>query len=135
MSYLYYITFVAAVIVLGWIFRPLDEHMTVQTSKHPIYGPKGVNVEKCARTYPELYGPDGLGYKGLSKSADSGKNADMTPTSTTAMYEDNGEFQSDTATRNAAYMNVFTFKPYAKMDFPSSGPPQPYLSDFANFHK
>lgn len=142
MSYLYYITFVVAVIVLGWIFRPV-EHMEVGTSKHPVYGPKGVDIQKCARTYPEMYGPDGVGYKGQKKDATtvgttttaSGKAVDITPTSTSAMYEDDGEFRSDTATRNAAYMNVFTFQPYAKMDFPVSGPPQPYLSDFANFHK
>jgi hypothetical protein len=51
------------------------------------------------------------------------------------MYEDDGEFSSDTATRNAAYMNVFTFKPFAKTNFPVSAPPEPYLSDFANFHR
>jgi hypothetical protein len=51
------------------------------------------------------------------------------------MYEDDGEFSSDTATRNSAYMNVFTFKPFAKTNFPVSGPPEPYLSDFANFHR
>jgi hypothetical protein len=131
MKYIYYLAFVTGVIVLGWIFRPV-EHMEVGTSKHPVYGPKAVDVQKCARTYPELYGPDGVGYKGQKKDAAS---VGTTPTSTTAMYEDDGEFRSDTATRNAAYMNVFTFQPYAKMDFPTSGPPQPYLSDFANFHK
>jgi hypothetical protein len=150
MKYIYYLAFVTGVIVLGWIFRPVEEHMTVGTSKHPIYGPKGVDFQKCARTYPELYGPDEVGFqgekqrkvevpgttnKGVTTTTASGKAVDITPISTTAMYEDDGEFRSDTATRNAAYMNVFTFQPYAKMDFPVSGPPQPYLSDFANFHK
>jgi hypothetical protein len=142
MKYIYYLAFVTGVIVLGWIFRPV-EHMEVGTSKHPVYGPKGVDVQKCARTYPELYGPDNVGYVGEKQgktatsgiSTTAGKAVDITPTSTSATYEDDGEFRSDTATRNAAYMNVFTFQPYAKMDFPTSGPPQPYLSDFANFHK
>lgn len=152
MKYIYYLAFVTAVIVLGWIFRPV-EHMMFSTSKHPVYGPKGVDAEKCARTYPELYGPDEVGFrgekrdlngnlqtldgadKGLTRTTSSGQALDITPTSTTAMYEDDGEFRSDTATRNAAYMNVFTFQPYAKMDFPTSGPPQPYLSDFASFHR
>jgi hypothetical protein len=128
-----------------------------------MYGPQAVDVEKCARVYPEVYGPSGSGlHKAPGSIKDSvtgeirdirtgeirdirtgeirdirtGEIRDSTmPTSTNAMYEDDGEFRSDTATRNAAYMNVFTFQPYAKMDFPVSGPPQPYLSDFANFHK
>lgn len=129
MSYLYYFAFVSIIIVLGWLFRPTEEHMTIGTSKNPIYGPKGVDAEKCARVYPEVYGPDGQTIQ-IHK-----RELDTTPTSTTAMYEDDGEFRSDTATRNAAYMNVFSFQPYAKMDFPVSGPPQPYLTDFAGFHK
>lgn len=150
MKYIHFMTFVILVIVLGWIFRPMQEHMTIGTSKYPIYGPKGVDVQKCARVYPEVYGPDEVGFQGekqrkgdtpsgtgktVTVSSAAGKVVDITPTSTSAMYEDDGEFRSDTATRNAAYMNVFTFQPYAKMDFPVSGPPQPYLSDFANFHK
>jgi hypothetical protein len=129
MKYIYYIAFVSIIIVLGWVFRPVEEHMTLGTCKRQIYGPKAVDSEKCARVYPEVYGPNG------SNTQNRKKELDATPTSTTAMYEDDGEFRSDTATRNAAYMNVFTFKPYAKMDFPATGPPQPYLSDFANFHK
>lgn len=134
MKYIYYLAFITAVIVIGWIFRPVEEHMTFGTSKNEIYGPKGVDAEKCARIYPQVYGPTESGFRGTSK--DNKSTGDVTsPTSTTAMYDDDGEFRSDTATRNAAYMNVFTFQPYAKMDFPTSGPPQPYLSDFASFHK
>ena len=187
MKYIHFMTFVTLVIVLGWIFRPVEEHMTNGTCKRPMYGPQAVDVEKCARVYPEVYGPSGSGlHKAPGSIKDSvtgeirdirtgeirdirtgeirdirtgeirdirtgeirdirtgeirdirtGEIRDSTiPTSTNAMYEDDGEFRSDTATRNAAYMNVFTFQPYAKMDFPVSGPPQPYLSDFANFHK
>lgn len=184
MSYIYYITFISVVIVIGWIFRPVEEHMTNGTCKRTIYGPQGVDAEKCARVYPDVYGPidsglqnrvNGIKYtstgriRGLAavQNVSSGTeekssgpvseildsatgeirdsrtgeilnspNGDLTmPSNTNAMYDDNGEFRSDTATRNAAYMNVFTFKPYAKMDFPTSGPPQPYLTDFATFHK
>lgn len=134
MKYTYFITFITVVIVIGWILRPVEEHMTNGTCKRSIYGPQGVDAEKCARVYPEVYGPNGSGFKGNRKDQQSTGDVTM-PTSTTAMYEDDGEFRSDTATRNAAYMNVFTFQPYAKMDFPTSGPPEPYLTDFAGFHK
>jgi len=168
MKYIYYLAFVSAVIVLGWIFRPIEEHMTNGTCKRSIYGPQAVDAEKCARVYPDVYGPTGSGmqYRGTNiadskpgvirdpktgvirnstaggtRESTTGSSRDpttgdvLTPTSTTAMYDDDGEFRSDTATRNAAYMNVFTFQPYAKMDFPTSGPPQPYLTDFATFHR
>ena len=151
-------TFVTLVIVIGWMFRPV-EHMKSETCKRQLYGPQGVDYSKNSRVYPEIYGPTGSGFEtnkikvkkksgsrpnskvtgGGATSTDgefgSNANSDGTPDNTTSMYEDDGEFRSDTATRNAAYMNVFTFKPYAKMDFPTSGPPQPYLSDFASFHR
>ncbi len=104
--------------------------MTTGTCKRPIYGPQALDIEKNSRVYPEVYGPSRANIQNHKTEMDV-----TTPTSTTATYEDDGEFRSDTATRNAAYMNVFSFKPYAKMDFPASGPPQPYLSDFANFHR
>ena len=153
MKYIYYLTFVTLVIVIGWIFRPV-EHMTSETCKRRIYGPEGVEYSKNSRVFPEIYGPSSSGFNPNKKKPgsnpklnrpgsdstedDAGGSSDSlgdTPDSTTSMYEDDGEFRSDTATRNAAYMNVFTFKPYAKMDFPTSGPPQPYLSDFASFHR
>ena len=117
MKYIYYMTFISAIIVLGWIFRPV-EHMSNGTCKRPIYGPTGMD----GKSYPEVYGPDGV-------ARTTGKDEQSTT------QEDNGEFGSNTATRNPAYMNVFTFKPFAKTNFPVSGPPEPYLSDFANFHK
>jgi hypothetical protein len=158
MKYIYYITFVSIVIVVGWIFRPV-EHMSNGTCKRPIYGPVGMN----GKSYPEIYGPNGSGGRGSGtggsggrgsgtggsggrgsgtggsggRGSGTGSDADQEGTSgeQAAMYEDDGEFSSDTATRNAAYMNVFTFKPFAKTNFPISEPPEPYLSDFANFHK
>jgi hypothetical protein len=162
MKYVYYFAFISFVIVLGWVFRPV-EHMSTGTSKHPIYGPSGMD----GKTYPEVYGPDGIGRKASGPGGVSGnasgpggvsgnvsgpggvsgnvsgrggigssiEDEDTGNEQRAAMYEDDGEFNSSTATRNAAYMNVFTFKPYAKTNFPVSGPPEPYLSDFANFHK
>ena len=126
MKYVYYIAFISIVVVIGWIFRPV-EHMSSGTCKRRIYGPVGMD----GKTYPEVYGPDRFVYgdrRGGGSSNSSGQDQ-------AAMYEDDGEFSSNTATRNAAYMNVFTFKPYAKTNFPVSGPPEPYLSDFANFHR
>jgi len=122
MKYIYYITFISAIIVLGWIFRPV-EHMSNGTCKRPIYGPTGMD----GKSYPEVYGPDGV-----ARSVGKGKQVSNSATNNT---EDDGEFGSNTATRNPAYMNVFTFKPFAKTNFPVLGPPEPYLSDFANFHK
>jgi hypothetical protein len=155
MKNIYYIAFISIVIILGWAFRPV-EHMATGTCKRPIWGPVGMD----GKNYPKIYGPNGAGGKGSGPGGAGGKGSgpggaggkgsgpagvgsededeggvedgDMQQS---AMYEDDGEFSSDTATRNAAYMNVFTFKPYAKTNFPVSGPPEPYLSDFANFHR
>jgi hypothetical protein len=154
MKYVYYIAFISIVVVIGWIFRPV-EHMSSGTCKRPIYGPVGMD----GKTYPEVYGPNkfvyadrrggasnssggGGGSSGNSggggtsnSSGGGGGSSNSSEQEQAAMYEDDGEFSSNTATRNAAYMNVFTFKPYAKTNFPVSGPPEPYLSDFANFHR
>jgi hypothetical protein len=134
MKYVYYIAFISSVVVIGWIFRPV-EHMSSGTCKRPIYGPSGMD----GKTYPEVYGPDRFVYGDRrgdsSNSSGGGGSSNSNDQNQAAMYEDDGEFGSNTATRNAAYMNVFTFKPYAKTNFPVSGPPEPYLSDFANFHK
>jgi len=134
MKYVYYIAFISIVVVMGWIFRPV-EHMSSGTCKRPIYGPSGMD----GKTYPEVYGPDRFVYGDRrgdsSNSSGGGGLSNSSDQNQAAMYEDDGEFSSNTATRNAAYMNVFTFKPYAKTNFPVSGPPEPYLSDFANFHK
>jgi hypothetical protein len=144
MKYVYYIAFISIVVVIGWIFRPV-EHMSSGTCKRRIYGPVGMD----GKTYPEVYGPDRFVYSdrqgggsskssgggGSSNSPGGGGASNSSGQDQAAMYEDDGEFSSNTATRNAAYMNVFTFKPYAKTNFPVSGPPEPYLSDFANFHK
>jgi hypothetical protein len=143
MKYVYYIAFISIVVVIGWIFRPV-EHMSSGTCKRRIYGPVGMD----GKTYPEVYGPDRFVYRdrrggGSSNSSGGSSNSSggvggsssSSGQDQAAMYEDDGEFSSNTATRNAAYMNVFTFKPYAKTNFPVSGPPEPYLSDFANFHR
>jgi hypothetical protein len=145
MKYVYYIAFISIVVVIGWIFRPV-EHMSSGTCKRRIYGPVGMD----GKTYPEVYGPDRFVYGdrrggGSSNSTGGGGtsnniggvggSSNSSEQNQAAMYEDDGEFSSNTATRNAAYMNVFTFKPYAKTNFPVSGPPEPYLSDFANFHR
>jgi hypothetical protein len=143
MKYVYYIAFISIVVVIGWIFRPV-EHMSSGTCKRRIYGPVGID----GKTYPEVYGPDRFVYgdrRGGGSSNSSGGSSNNSggggssnssgENQQAAMYEDDGEFSSNTATRNAAYMNVFTFKPYAKTNFPVSGPPEPYLSDFANFHR
>jgi hypothetical protein len=134
MKYVYYIAFISIVVVIGWIFRPV-EHMSSGTCKRRIYGPVGMD----GKTYPEVYGPDRFVYGdrrgGGSSNSSGGSSNSSGENQQAAMYEDDGEFSSNTATRNAAYMNVFTFKPYAKTNFPVSGPPEPYLSDFANFHR
>jgi hypothetical protein len=155
MKYIYYIAFISIVIVIGWVLRPV-EHMATGTCKRRIWGPVGMD----GKEYPEVYGPNGIGNRSLGPggpasgpggpaagpggpAAGPGGGVISTTSSSggggitqrAAMYEDDGEFNSNTATRNAAYMNVFTFKPYAKTNFPVSGPPEPYLSDFANFHR
>ena len=100
--------------------------MSNGTCKRPIQGPVGMD----GKSYPEVYGPDGV-----ARSAGGPDSKVPGAGEQTVTYEDDGEFSSNTASRNPAYMNVFTFKPFAKTNFPVLGPPEPYLSDFANFHK
>ena len=96
---------VFAAVLLG-IYQQ-TEHMDV--AKRPIYGPKERGK------YPEIIGPD----------------HDFIPK---GKYPDNGEFSSDTATKNDAYMQTFMFKPFMRSWDKVTGPPEPYLTDFANFH-
>jgi len=85
------------------------EHMSVV--KRPIYGPKEHG------RYPDIYGPD---HDYIPKR--HGK------------YPDNGEFSSDTATKNDAYMKTFMFKPFMRSWDKVTGPAEPYLTDFSRFH-
>lgn len=107
------VAFVLCVFALSLILKP-TENMT--TSSRPVYGPKPHGE------YPELYGPNGDGW-GKKKETRRG------------MYPDDGEFSSNTATKNEAYAGVFMYKPFMVSWDPVTAPPSPYLSDFSEFHR
>lgn len=115
--------FIAMMILAGWMIRPV-ESMTLKEDE--IYGPKGVDFDKCKKVYPRIYSPSaGLAPDHRQRSEEP-----------SATYPDDGEFRSDTATQNAAYMNVFTYQPFLSGEFPlPEGPPEPYLNDFSRFHQ
>ena len=123
MKFVYFMVFIAMMILAGWMIRPV-ESMTLKGDE--IYGPKGVDTGVCQKVYPRIYNPrDGWApeHKRMEK-----KDSDF-------LYPDDGEFRSDTATQNAAYMNVFTYQPYLSGEFPlPEGPPEPYLNDFSRIH-
>jgi len=124
MAVLYFAIFIICVLLTAWFMRRRER----MEDKNPIFGPKRVDREKCERVYPDMYGPvkDGWGRNYLKVSQDEED----------AKYPDNGEFQSNTATKNAAYMNVFTYPAYTAPDFPTTnGPPEPYLNDFSGLHR
>ena len=127
--------FIAMMILAGWIIRPV-ESMTLKQDE--IYGPKGVDFDKCKRVYPRIYSPSaGLApdHRQRSEEPNAAYPDDGEFRSGTA-YPDDGEFRSDTATQNAAYMNVFTYQPFLSGEFPlPEGPPEPYLNDFSRIHQ
>lgn len=122
MKSLYFFAFIALMIFIGWVMRP-TEHMTLQDDE--IYGPKGVDTNQCKKVYPRIFSPK------------AGWAPEQKPRSEEihVKYPDDGEFRSDTASQNAAYMNVFTYQPFMSGEFPlADGPPEPYLNDFSRIH-
>ncbi len=67
--------------------------------------------------YPNIYGPNYIPRK---------------------VYDnDNGKFESSTASDNTFYGNVLTSSTSPArltVSFPTAGPPEPYLTDFKAFH-
>jgi hypothetical protein len=83
-----------------------------------VYGPKS------EKEYPEIYGPNGDGWGNKEKQKER-----------RGMYPDDGEFSSNTATKNEAYAGVFMYNPFMVSWDPVTAPPAPYLSDFSSFHR
>jgi hypothetical protein len=116
------IAFILCVFALSLILKPTEN---MSTCSRPVYGPKSDGE------YPEVYGPD---------KDDWGKDKDvlgkdkMNPLQQ-GMYPDDGEFSSNTATKNQAYAGVFMYKPFMASWDPVTSPPEPYLTDFAGFHR
>jgi hypothetical protein len=115
-KYYWFFLFVAILCIVVWVLQNREvEHMRV--CSHPMEGPR-----QGDGAYPDIYGP---GYEERRKRARE-----------TEVVEDDGMFDSTTATRNDAYIRVFKFgEPDLKLAFPTSGPPQPYLTDFSKFHR
>jgi hypothetical protein len=92
-------------------------------SEVPIYGPMGEKPDDSPSStsgvsrlappasgdYPEIFGPDSVTVPGVQK-----KKAD------------NGKHSSDG--------DVYDYNPDLAKAFPTSGPPEPYLTDFSKLH-
>jgi hypothetical protein len=112
-KYYWFFLFVAILCVVVWVLQD-REHMRV--CSHPMEGPR-----QGDGAYPDIYGP---AYDERRRAARE------------VVVEDDGKFDSATATRNDAYIRVFKFgAPDLKLAFPTSGPPQPFLNDFSKFHR
>lgn len=110
------VAFILCVFALSVILKPTEN---MSTCSRPVYGPKSHGE------YPEIYGPNGDGWgKGGKKEKER-----------RGMYPDDGEFSSNTATKNEAYAGVFMYKPFMVSWDPVTAPPEPYLTDFAGFHR
>jgi hypothetical protein len=112
------VAFLLCMFALSLILKPFEK---MSTCSRPIEGPRS------GGEYPEVYGPNGDGWpKGKAQRDNNEKRG---------MYPDDGEFSSDTATKNEAYAGVFMYKPFMKSWNPETSPPEPYLSDFSGFHR
>lgn len=100
-------------------------HESVSVSEYPIYGPTakkpapepkpnaGGDGKDDSRMYPDIYGPDVELVPGTKPKPGSG-----------------GKHKSDD-TSDPSY----EFNPDLQKAFPTSGPPQPFLTDFAPFQR
>jgi hypothetical protein len=122
MKSLYFFGFIILIIMAGWFIRPIEN---MEAQEDEIYGPKGVDPRNSNKVYPRIFSPK------------AGWAPERKPRSEEIhlKYPDDGEFRSDTASQNAAYMNVFTYQPFLSGEFPlPEGPPEPYLNDFSRIH-
>jgi hypothetical protein len=109
--YVFLIIFLIVLFLLG----QRKEHMT-QTTR-PIKGPSSDR---------DLYDPT-LSYPtGKTPAGEIGPEAINKPPC------DDGTFRSDTATQQ---YSIYLYKPFATLPFPTSPPPQPFLTDFAPFQR
>ena len=109
--YVFLIIFLIVLFLLG----QRKEHMTQTT--HPIKGPVADR---------DLYDPS-LSYpNGKTPAREIGPEVINKPPI------DDGQFRSDTATQQ---YSIYLYKPFATLPFPTSPPPQPYLTDFAPFQR
>jgi len=112
------VAFLLCMLALSLILKPFEK---MSTCSRPLQGPR------TERDYPEVYGPNGDGFPSQKNEIPNAEKQ--------AMYPDNGEFSSDTATKNQAYAGVFMYKPFMKSWNPETSPPEPYLNDFSGFHR
>lgn len=116
--------FVLILSVVIYLNQTRREHMK-STCTRPVFGPQSETK------FPEIYGPgmDGSLYGPGFKPQKSSTGYES--------VEDDGKFESSTATRNQAYVKIFNFaNPGLQLAFPSAeGPPEPYLNDFSSFHR
>lgn len=73
---------------------------------------KGKSANEATGTYPDIYGPEYQGVPGMKQSNCSKASSDDTSCDDT-----------------------YDYNPDLKKAFPTSGPPQPFLTDFAKFQR
>lgn len=152
MNETYFVLFIIGLVLVSWILKSTQTE-GMETCSRPLRGPKD------DKEYPEVYGPSG-GRSATGKSREgqtsNGKPVDNSKCSITgqvqktpggpiqpgpglyAAWDDGDVMDSTTMTQNPLYASTFAFQvPSYKMDlsFPAEGPPQPYLTDFSNFHR
>ena len=117
--------------------EPVDASNELASTQEGHCGNHAAGPGACA----DLYGP--TGYNSVStpprthhlKSDKHSKTPahDFGPEKITAPPpKDDGTQRSDLATSQNA---IYFFKPFATIQFPPSGPPQPYLNDFKGFQR
>ena len=110
--YVFLIVFLIILFLLGHH----KEHMAQST--HPVKGPSSER---------DLYDPSLEYPNGKTTPA-----AEIGPEVINRPPIDDGTFRSDTATQQ---YSIYFYKPFATLPFPTSPPPQPYLTDFAPFQR
>ena len=106
----------------GGVSDTASSYSTVGVSEYPIYGPKARPPEPStepgrggggkydSRVYPDIYGPDVELVPGTKPRSNKHKSDDTSDPS-------------------------YDFNPDLQKAFPTSGPPQPFLTDFSGFQR
>ena len=99
-----------------------SSYESVGVSEYPIYGPKarqpepspepgrGGDTKHDSRNYPDIYGPDVELVPGTKPRSNKHKSDDTSDPS-------------------------YDFNPDLQKAFPTSGPPQPFMTDFSSFQR
>ena len=114
--YAYLLFFLIVLFLLG----QQKEHMEQRT--HKLQGPEDANLYDPSFKHPHNKREHDVPY---TPAGEFGPDSEQIPV-------DNGLFESNNASRQ---YSIYFYKPFASLPFPTSGPPQPYVTDFAPFQR